>query len=74
MPDPIVMGYVPWKVAVSETVVVDNKTFEWDCQEYVLDILDQVEAEGGGLRYVDDIVEFSFGSDIWRSSVLEPFD
>lgn len=33
-----------------------------------------MEAEGGGLRYVDDIVEFSFGSDIWRSSVLEPFD
>lgn len=23
MPEPIVMGYVPWKVAVSETVVVE---------------------------------------------------
>lgn len=28
---------------ISETVAVDNKTFEWDCQEYVLDILDRLE-------------------------------
>lgn len=30
---------------ISETVIVDNKTFEWDCQEYVLDILDRLEEE-----------------------------
>lgn len=30
---------------ISETVAVDNKTFEWDCQEYVLDILDRLEEE-----------------------------
>lgn len=30
---------------VAETVFVDNETFEWDCQEYVLDILDRLEEE-----------------------------
>lgn len=28
-----------------ETVVVDNEMFEWDCQEYVLDMLDRLEEE-----------------------------
>lgn len=28
---------------IVETVVVDNEVFEWDCQEYVLDMLDRLE-------------------------------
>ena len=30
---------------VAETVPVDNETVEWDCQEYVLDMLDRLEDE-----------------------------
>lgn len=30
---------------IVETVVVDNEMFEWDCQEYVLDMLDRLEEE-----------------------------
>lgn len=29
----------------AETVSVDNETVEWDCQDYVLDILDNLEDE-----------------------------
>lgn len=29
----------------AETVPVDNETVEWDCQDYVLDILDNLEEE-----------------------------
>lgn len=30
---------------VAATVMVDNETVEWDCQEYVLDMLDALEEE-----------------------------
>lgn len=30
---------------VAKTVPVDNETVEWDCQEYVLDLLDKLEDE-----------------------------
>lgn len=30
---------------VAQTVPVDNETVEWDCQEYVLDMLDRLEDE-----------------------------
>ena len=30
---------------VAQTVPVDNDTVEWDCQEYVLDMLDRLEDE-----------------------------
>lgn len=29
----------------AETVPVDNETVEWDCQDYVLDVLDNLEEE-----------------------------
>jgi len=30
---------------VAETTAVDNETVEWDCQEYVLDMLETLEKE-----------------------------
>lgn len=30
---------------VAQTVPVDNETVEWDCQEYVPDMLDRLEDE-----------------------------
>ncbi|PGG98660.1 hypothetical protein AJ80_09497 [Polytolypa hystricis UAMH7299] len=31
--------------AAAETVLVDNETVEWDCQDYVLELLDKLEDE-----------------------------
>jgi len=36
---------IPMVYDIAEKTVVDNSTAEWDCQEYVLDILEKLEEE-----------------------------
>ena len=31
--------------SAAQSVTVDNETIEWDCQDYVLEVLDELEAE-----------------------------
>lgn len=37
---------IPTVKALIAQAIVDNETLEWDCQEYVLDILEACENEG----------------------------
>lgn len=44
------VGYLPENSVndvkmIIDTTEVDNETVEWDCQEYVLDILDRLQGE-----------------------------
>lgn len=38
-------GDIPTVKSAVESVPVDNETTEWDCQDYVLEILDQLQDE-----------------------------
>ncbi|KAK5260719.1 hypothetical protein LTS03_011385, partial [Exophiala xenobiotica] len=43
--DSINPGEIAMVQRVAQTTAVDNETLEWDCQEYVLDMLEKLEEE-----------------------------